>query len=76
MKKLSKKYLFFVLPNIIFIIYSIYVFITAPKVNNIEQKIGFVIGIIFSLLIVNTVLTIFYLIFNDMQNSKKKKEKK
>ena len=76
MKKLSKKYLFFIIPNIFFIIYSVYVFLTAHKINNSEQKIGFVIGIIFSLLIVNTVLTIFYLIFNDIQDSKKKKEKK
>ena len=75
MKKLSKKYLFFVLPNIFFIIYSVYVFLTAHKINNSEQKIGFVIGIIFSLLIANTVLTIFYLMFKDIKDSKKKEKK-
>ena len=75
MKKLSKKYLFFVLPNIFFIIYSVYVFLTAHKINNSEQKIGFVVGIIFSLLIANTVLTIFYLMFKDIKDSKKKEKK-
>lgn len=75
MKKLLKKYLFFIVLNIFFIIYSVYVFLTANKINNSEQKIGFVVGIIFSLLIANTVLTIFYLMFKDIKDSKKKEKK-
>ncbi len=74
MKKLSKKYLFFIMPNVFFIIYSIYVFLSAARMNNLEQKIGFIIGIIFSLLIINTVLTIFYYIFKDIKELKKEKK--
>jgi ABC-type uncharacterized transport system permease subunit len=62
------------MPNVFFIIYSIYVFLSAARMNNLEQKIGFIIGIIFSLLIINTVLTIFYYIFKDIKELKKEKK--
>ncbi len=74
MKKLSKKYLFFIIPNTFFIIYSIYLFIITPKINNSEQKIGFIIGIIFSLLIVNSVLALFYFMLKDLKLQKKEKK--
>ena len=72
MKKIIKiKYLTFILPNIFFITYGVYFFLKlSSKLYNFQEKLGILLGILFSILISNAVLMLLNYIFTGRAKKK------